>query len=203
MAKNKLTLEQIRQKMADERAQEEQRAAEMEMTREKISNLEKQIDNAVENDNLKEVEKLEDQQSREKNHLATLERFNARKLDPERYKSELMEICAEKTAEFQQLADRAADEVIKAQKAILEKKAAFVKVLNDAAKFRIDCGSLAGVGALETGSQLDDFAAVEFDNLLTEIGQYEHRQTLEIEPEFYIMRNDARNYLRFKPVQNT
>ncbi len=195
-----MTLEQIRQKIEEEQAQETQRVAEIESARGTIANLEEQIDNAVDNGNLKEAERLEEQRQRERIHLDILQRYNARRLDPERYKGELREICADKAAELQPVADKMAAEVLKLQKQLLEKKIALVRCLSDAASFRIECASLAGVGALESGSQLDDFAAVAFNNMLTEIGNWEQALVLGMDPQFYTMRNNARNYLQFKVV---
>ncbi len=194
------SIETIRQKMHDEEAQVAQRAAAIEATREKISSLENQIDDAVERGNVKEVEKLEEQQVREKAHLATLERFNAHKLDPARYRSELEKICAAKKAELQPIADKACEEVKKAEKILLEKKIAFVKILNEAAAFRTECSGLAGVGFIACEDQLNGFDSVEFENIKTEIGLHEKALMLQLDPDFFFERGNARNYLHFKQI---
>ena len=73
--------------------------------------------------------------------------------------------------------------MLKAQKTLFEKKINYVRILNDAANFRIECGSMAGVGALYEKTQLDEFDSVSFDNTVTEINRFEHNQVLQMDPE--------------------
>lgn len=191
-------LDTIRKKIEADRAQDEQRAADLEKIKGQLADLDKQIDEAIAADQSSTAEKLIADQNQLRTKMDIMMRISANKTAPDAYYDELIEINAEKVPELQAKVDKATAELYKARKAFLEKVIALINTLDEAASFRMECGVLAGIGMLYDNRRFDKFAPVYYDRDALVLSHTEKRTITEMEPDVLALFNNINSYCDFK-----
>ena len=191
-------LDVIRKKIEADRAQDEQRIAALETIKDQLADLDKQIEEAIAADHSGTAEKLIVEQNQLRTKMDIMMRINAHKTAPDAYYDELIEINAEKVPELQAKVDKATAELYKARKAFLEKVITLIKTLDEAASFRMECGVLAGIGALYGNRRFDEFDPVFYDRDALVLSNTEKMTITEMEPDVLAIFNNIYSYCDFK-----
>ena len=192
-------LDAIRQKIENDRKQDEKRQQELAVLRDQISALDAEIDAAIDSDQAGTAEQLLNKQNELRNKLAIMERIGARKTAPDAYYDELLEIAGEYADEMQTKIDKAETEIQKAHRAYLEKKIALAKLLYEAATFRSECGKLAGIGSLWSNPRFDRFPYVKYYQNDLDSTNSETEIIIGMYPEYGVRFNEINSFVGFKP----
>lgn len=187
---SKHTLDEIRQKIENDRKKDAQRAADLDNLREQIAALDEKINAALNGDQTGAAELLIEEQNELKKKIPTLERIAEYKSRPDAYRDEVTEICKANVAAVQPKADKAVAELNKAYQTYLEKKVALVKLLFDAMEFRCECGVLAGYGDMTKCA----LPCVAYDDSFINTLYTEANTLQEMEPAYHVMLNQVRCY---------
>ena len=191
-------LDTIRQKIEADRQQEIQRAEELDRIEKQITALDDQIDNAINAGQTGTAEKLVADQIQLKAKREVMRRISAHKTAPDVYYNELLEINAEEVAQMQPKVDKATAELKKAHKAYQEKALALMRILNEAATFRFDCGVLAGIGFLFSNPRFDRFSSVVYDQPDMIFSDAERMELAQMDPSFYEMLEQIQTYGQYR-----
>ena len=194
---SKHTLEEIKQKIEKGRQQDAQRAADLEQLQDQIAELDEKINAALNENQTGTAESLIAEQNGLKQRIPTLERIAQYKSDPIAYMPELIEICRENVSSVQPKVNKAVAELDKAYDEYLRKKIALVKLLYNAAEYRCECATLAGMtGITWKPKYFNQFPCVEYDDYKAFAAKdwAEKDYILEMEPEYYTQLYFAREY---------
>ena len=159
-------LDSIRQKIEANREQDAQRAADLENLKQKIADLENQINTAIKDGQAGAAEKMIAEQAELKGKISILERIGRPSTNLDVYYPEVFEANTEHVAELQTKTDKILTEIKKAHRTYIEKLVGLVRILDDSARFRLECASLSGVTADIFNSKWMAFTNVEYDQNL-------------------------------------